>query len=95
MPLGEGPGLPHRRPDPEHARGDEGDLQDRVGSDPPARHVGDGPDTRGGQTIFITSIPYMVNKAMLVERIGEIVESRKLPPLVDVKDVSPTTCGSS
>ena len=30
----------------------------------------------------------MVNKATLVERIGEIVESRKLPPLVDVKDVS-------
>ena len=50
--------------------------------------LGDGPDDRGGQTIFITSIPYMVNKSTLVERIGEIVESRKLPPLVDVKDVS-------
>jgi len=47
-----------------------------------------GPVNRGGQTIFITSIPYMVNKSVLVERIGEIVESRKLPPLVDVKDVS-------
>ena len=47
-----------------------------------------GPSSRGGQTIFITSVPYMVNKATLVERIGEIVESRKLPPLVDVKDVS-------
>jgi DNA gyrase subunit A len=47
-----------------------------------------GQANRGGQTIFITSIPYMVNKAVLVERIGEIVESRKLPPLVDVKDVS-------
>ena len=47
-----------------------------------------GPMSRAGQTLFITSIPYMVNKATLVERIGEIVESRKLPPLVDVKDVS-------
>ncbi len=47
-----------------------------------------GPATRNGQTIFITSVPYMVNKSTLVERIGEIVESRKLPPLVDVRDVS-------
>jgi len=30
----------------------------------------------------------MVNKAQLVERIAEVVLSRKLPPLVDVKDVS-------
>ena len=32
-----------------------------------------GPATRGGQTIYITSIPYTVNKAALVERIAEIV----------------------
>ena len=44
--------------------------------------------TRGGKTVLITSIPYMVNKAQLVERIAEVVLSRKLPPLVDVKDVS-------
>jgi DNA gyrase subunit A len=48
----------------------------------------EGPVTRGGKTIYITSIPYTVNKATLVERIGEIAASRKLPPLVDVKDVS-------
>jgi DNA gyrase subunit A len=30
----------------------------------------------------------MVNKAQLVERIAEVVLSRKLPPLVDVKDIS-------
>jgi len=47
-----------------------------------------GPMTRGGRTILITSIPYMVNKAQLVERIAEVVTSRKLPPLVDVKDIS-------
>jgi DNA gyrase subunit A len=48
----------------------------------------EGPATRGSRTIFITSIPYGVNKAALVERIAEVVLSRKLPPLVDVKDVS-------
>jgi len=47
-----------------------------------------GPATRGGRTIVITSIPYMVNKAQLVERIAEVVVGRKLPPLVDVKDIS-------
>jgi DNA gyrase subunit A len=47
-----------------------------------------GAPTRSGQTVFITSIPYAINKATLVERIAEIVLSRKLPPLVDVKDVS-------
>jgi DNA gyrase subunit A len=48
----------------------------------------EGPVTRGGRTIYITSIPYTVNKATLVEQIGAVALSRKLPPLVDVKDVS-------
>jgi len=43
---------------------------------------------RGGRTLYITSIPYAVNKAALVERIADVVLSRKLPPLLDVKDVS-------
>jgi DNA gyrase subunit A len=47
-----------------------------------------GAPSRSGQTVFITSVPYTVNKAALVERIAEIVVGRKLPPLVDVKDVS-------
>jgi DNA gyrase subunit A len=47
-----------------------------------------GPETRGSKIVFITSIPYTVNKATLVERIGDIAASRKLPPLLDVKDVS-------
>src|SRR5207245_10870249 len=33
-------------------------------------------------------IPYTVNKSQLVERIAEIVLSRKLPHLIDVKDLS-------
>jgi DNA gyrase subunit A len=48
----------------------------------------EGPVTRGGRTLYITSIPYTVNKATLVERIAEVALSRKLPPLVDVKDLS-------
>ena len=40
------------------------------------------------KTVFITSIPYAVNKAQLVERIAEVVIGRKLPPLLDVRDVS-------
>jgi len=48
----------------------------------------EGPGTRGSQTIYVTSIPYAVNKAVLVERIADVVLSRKLPPLLDVKDVS-------
>jgi DNA gyrase subunit A len=47
-----------------------------------------GETSRSAQTIYITSVPYMVNKSTLVERIAEIVLSRKLPPLVDIKDVS-------
>src|SRR5438105_247526 len=47
-----------------------------------------GPETRSTKTIYIDSVPYTVNKAQLVERIGEIVLQRKLPQLVDVKDLS-------
>src|SRR4051812_10360916 len=48
----------------------------------------EGPETRSAKTVYVTSIPYAVNKAALVERIADVVLSRKLPPLVDVKDVS-------
>src|SRR5499427_5724915 len=47
-----------------------------------------GPETRSTKTIYIDSIPYTVNKAQLVERIAEIVLGRKLPQLLDVKDLS-------
>jgi DNA gyrase subunit A len=48
----------------------------------------EGPQSRAGRTLHVTSIPYTVNKAGLVERIADVVLSRKLPPLVDVRDVS-------
>ena len=47
-----------------------------------------GPETRSTKTIYIDSVPYTVNKAQLVERIADIVVSRKLPQLLDVKDLS-------
>jgi DNA gyrase subunit A len=47
-----------------------------------------GTQGRSTKTIFVTSIPYTINKAQLVERIAEVAASRKLPPLVDVKDLS-------
>ena len=48
----------------------------------------EGPVTRSGKTIYVTSVPYTVNKATLIERIAEVALSRKLPPLIDVKDLS-------
>jgi DNA gyrase subunit A len=48
----------------------------------------EGPAARGGRRLYITSIPYAVNKATLVERIADVVLSRALPPLLDVRDVS-------
>ena len=47
-----------------------------------------GPETRSTKTIYVDSVPYTVNKAQLVERIAEVVLSRKLPQLLDVKDLS-------
>jgi DNA gyrase subunit A len=48
----------------------------------------EGPATRSAKTIYITSVPYTVNKAALVERIADVALSRKLPHLLDVKDLS-------
>ncbi len=47
-----------------------------------------GPETRSTKTIYVESVPYTVNKAQLVERIAEVVMGRKLPQLLDVKDLS-------
>ncbi len=47
-----------------------------------------GPETRASKTIYITSVPYTANKATLVERIADVAIGRKLPPLLDVRDLS-------
>ncbi len=48
----------------------------------------EGSISRTARTLYVTSIPYAVNKSALIERIAEVVLSRKLPLLVDVLDVS-------
>jgi DNA gyrase subunit A len=47
-----------------------------------------GPESRTAKTIYITSVPYTANKGTLVERIADVALSRKLPPLLDVRDLS-------
>ncbi len=47
-----------------------------------------GPTARSEKKLYITSIPYAVNKSQLVEQIGDVVLGRKMPFLVDVRDVS-------
>jgi DNA gyrase subunit A len=44
--------------------------------------------SRSSKLVHITSIPYTVDKSELVTRIADIVLSRKLPALLDVRDVS-------
>jgi DNA gyrase/topoisomerase IV subunit A len=46
------------------------------------------PTKSGSKVMHITSIPYAVNKSILVERIAEIVLSSKMPLIEDVRDVS-------
>ncbi|HEU4610449.1 MAG TPA: DNA topoisomerase IV subunit A [Kofleriaceae bacterium] len=45
---------------------------------------------RGGQDIVITSIPYAMSKADLVQKIADVIISRKMPFLLDVRDESTT-----
>ena len=47
-----------------------------------------GGSSRSSKIIYITSIPYGVNKSALADAIGDIINSRKMPHLIDVKDVS-------
>jgi DNA gyrase subunit A len=45
---------------------------------------------KGGTDVVITSIPYALTKASVVEKIAEVILSRKLPYLLDVRDESTT-----
>ncbi|RMH36500.1 MAG: DNA topoisomerase IV subunit A [Nitrospirae bacterium] len=48
------------------------------------------PRSHGKADIVITSIPFAVDKAVLVERIGELIATRKVPQLLDIRDESTT-----
>ena len=45
-------------------------------------------ESRTQKTIIVTSIPYNVNKSTLIERIADVVTSRQMPLLLDVRDIS-------
>ncbi len=45
-------------------------------------------EKKGGEQIVITSVPYALEKASLVEKIAEVIISKKLPSLIDVRDES-------
>jgi len=45
---------------------------------------------KGGQDIVITSIPYAMTKSDLVQKIADVIISRKMPYLLDVRDESTT-----
>ncbi len=47
-----------------------------------------GGNKKTGRVLQITSIPYAVNKASLVERISDLVYSSKLPLVTEVRDLS-------
>ncbi len=43
---------------------------------------------RGGWQIVVTEIPYQVQKSKLIERIADLIQTRKVPILGDVRDES-------
>ncbi|PIE07097.1 MAG: DNA topoisomerase IV subunit A [Rhodobacterales bacterium] len=43
---------------------------------------------RGQWQIVVTEIPYQVQKSKLIEKIAEVIQSRKVPVLADVRDES-------
>jgi DNA gyrase subunit A len=43
---------------------------------------------RGKKALVVTSIPYGLDKSVLVERIADLIIGRKLPQLVDIRDES-------
>ncbi len=45
-------------------------------------------DERGRESIIVTEIPYMVNKAMLISKIAELVNEKKIVGISDVRDES-------
>ena len=44
--------------------------------------------SRGKEAVIITSIPYALNKAQLVEKIADLIISKKVPQIIDVRDES-------
>ncbi len=45
-------------------------------------------DKRGKQSIIVTELPYQVNKALLLERIAELVQEGKIEDIAELRDES-------
>ena len=45
-------------------------------------------DERGQQVIVVTEIPYMVNKAEMIARIGEMIRDKKIEGISDIRELS-------
>ncbi|MDR2337074.1 MAG: DNA topoisomerase 4 subunit A [Deltaproteobacteria bacterium] len=43
---------------------------------------------RGKKAVIVTSIPYTVDKSILVEKIADLIATRKVPQFVDIRDES-------
>src|SRR5690606_10619637 len=50
------------------------------------------PKKKGNPSIIITSIPYAVERRAIVEKIADVIVSKKLPALLDVRDESTDVC---
>ena len=46
---------------------------------------------RGQWQIVVTEIPYQVQKSKLIEKIAELIQTKKIPILADVRDEAPKT----
>ncbi len=47
-------------------------------------------DRRGATSIIITSIPYGLTRASIMEKVGEIINEKRVPQLIDCRDESTT-----
>jgi DNA gyrase subunit A len=50
------------------------------------------PQKKGNPALIITSIPYAVERKTIVERVADVIISKKLPALLDVRDESTDVC---
>ncbi|MCX8100766.1 MAG: DNA gyrase subunit A [Geminicoccaceae bacterium] len=76
--------------------GRQGFLRAYAGQDPDSRGRGtivvrgktQLEEIKGRQAIVVTEIPYLVNKAKMVERIAEVVREKKVEGIADLRDES-------
>jgi len=45
-------------------------------------------DAKGRESILITEIPYMLNKARLIEKIAELIKAKKIEGITEIRDES-------